>query len=172
MSDKKQSQGSASAIREALQNENRRKIDVTVLGLPAQLWSLTAFEAQHYRTLLNSDKPEERASAPAKLVQMSLRSPQGEMVYGKDDLAIVAGRQDRTLMPLYYQALELNGMAPESWRELAKNLLMIAGDSGSSGSPESTGAASPSCSDDTASTSFRSSTSPSASGPAVKPATI
>lgn len=148
--EQKERQSGAKDIRLAMESETAHHKDVTIGGLPARLRSLTAYEAEHYRMLHNSEKPEEQALAPAKMVQMSLEDRDGNPVYTRDEVKILAGRQDAMLMPLYYQALQLNGMTPGSMVELAKNLLAIAGDFGESDSPANTDAASPSCSEDTA----------------------
>ena len=136
-------------IRRAMEADRRDYTDVTVCGLPAQLQSLSAYEAEHYHRLNASDKPEDQALAMAKLLQMSLVDMAGNLLYTRDEVKLLAGLKDRMLRPLYYQALQFNGLSTASLLDMAKNLLKIAGVSGDSDSPASSDAASTSSAIDT-----------------------
>ena len=130
-------QPSAKEIKEALLAETVRREPMTVAGKQAYLHGLSSFEMEHFRALANSDDPAERAKAPAKLVQMSLRAADGTPVFTAKEIAIVAARPDSLIVELAAKILRLNGYGFEAAEAIAKNLPATPGDSGSSDSPGS-----------------------------------
>ena len=130
---------------------------VEILGIKGWLFKGSSYEINGWRKYENSKDDDIQRCSMARLVQISFRDKQGNVVFGEKDVTIIAGIDDDVIYPVYRSALRINGMSVEGLESILKNLLVILGVDGLYGLLASMGAPCPNCLKDTKSTSSESS---------------
>ena len=122
----------------------------TFFGQEVWVWPLSSYEMESWRAYVKSKDDMEIRKNVAKLIQISLRTEDGAVLYPSDSVDMIAGfRPAIELDRIEEIAMRVNGYSSAGMEDILKNLSTTPGDSGSPGSPESIDAASENCSKDT-----------------------
>ena len=118
-------------------------------GVKVWVHGLNSYELEEWRLLRNNPADADRRLSTAKLIQLTVRDDKGTRIFDPNELSIIAGFPALDLEPISRVGMRLSGYGVEAEAAILKNLLKTHGGNGSSDSPGSTNAPSPSSSEDT-----------------------
>jgi len=107
--------------------------EAVILGVTGWLYECSLAQWEDWRAVrnavLDNGKPDtaQRRLAPAKLIQISFRDSEGNLVFDDADIALLSTLKVRQQDRLCRDISEINGFSDESIEGLVKNLIAITG---------------------------------------------
>lgn len=146
-------------ITKKLEKEKPAK-EAEIMGIKGFLFEVSSALMEDWRYYCNAtkydkDKQEEvpdrdvRRLANAKLVQITFRDENGQLVFEDSDVALIAGIKTRFIDPVFRDALQINGFTRDGVEAILKNLIATNGADGLYGILASLGFPCPVCSKNT-----------------------
>lgn len=165
----------AQEIKKAIQAKKAEKKqaaeDAELLGIKISLYKSSSIAMEGWRSFSSATKEdgkpdeEKRRLSPSKLIQISCRDDEGNLVFDESDLPFIGGIEDIEINRIFKRCLAINGYGGEGIEAILKNLVAIVGVDGVYASLVSIGCHCPNCSKDTRPTNSGSNGSASSTGP-------
>lgn len=165
----------AEQIKKAIFDKKTKPVEpvevAEIYGIEGWLFKTTSYQMESWRAWSKAIKPdgspdeEMRRLSPAKLIQISFRDKEGDLVFEELDLPVIGGMPDTEINNIFKRCLSINGYCGEGIEAILKNLLAIAGVDGVYASLANLNAACPNCTKDTPPTNSESSGSANDTGP-------
>jgi hypothetical protein len=168
----------AEEIKKAIQAkkaEKQKAVEKAELeGIEVFLYQSSSYEMEGWRSYSNAlnkeGEPDEnkRRLSPSKLIQITCRDDDGNLVFDESDVPFIGGLSDTEVNRVFKRCLAINGYGGEGIEAILKNLVAIVGVDGVFASLGNIGCPCPNCSKDTQPTSSESNGSASNTGPSAR----
>lgn len=143
-----------------------------IYGVEGYLFKLSSAAWEDWRRIARDDDPQKNRLSMGKLVQMSFRDEEGNLVFDDLNVPLIAGIDVDQIQPIYDRCMQINGYGLEGGEILLKNLLKTLGSDGLYALLGSTGYQCPACSKSTAPVSCENNGSVKSTGRPAEPPTI
>jgi len=145
----------AEQIKKAILEKKTRPTEpvepATLLGVEGWLFRASSYQMEGWRQVANAIKPDgspdddRRKLSPSKLIQISFRDKENNLVFEDLDLPVIGGMLDTEISPIFKRCLAINGYGGEGIEAILKNLIAITGTDGVYASLVNIGAPCPNC---------------------------
>ena len=127
----------AQDIKKAIQEKKAEKRqfveEAKILDIDILLYKSSSYAMEGWRSYSNATdsegKPDEhkRKLSPAKLIQITCRDEDGNLIFEESDLTFIGGIDDIEINRIFKRCLAINGYGGEGIEAILKNLVAIVG---------------------------------------------